>query len=126
MSFFEAYAAGANFDRAVMTKASLEKMQAYAARFREADLRGVHGIEAGLMDCNFERARLEDVNFTGALLGGAAMSGVNICGSKLTGAYSGADLRSAIMEDVSAYGVTAGRRSDGRDRFKQRSQPGHS
>jgi len=105
-SFFEAYADQAHFDRAVMVDATLEKMQAYAARFCGADLSDVRGIEASLVDCNFKGAKLEKADFTGALLDGAVMSGVSLNGNKLTGAWlRSADLQSAVIENVSAYGA---------------------
>jgi uncharacterized protein YjbI with pentapeptide repeats len=105
-SFFEAYAAHAHFDRAVMTKATLEKMQAYAARFCNTDLRAVRGIEASLVDCNFTGARVEGADFIGALFDGAIMSGVSLREIKLTGAYlRGTNLQSAVLEGVSAYGA---------------------
>lgn len=64
-SFFEANAAHARFDRAVMTEATLESIQAYAARFCNADLRRVRGVEASLVDCDFKGAKLDDADFTG-------------------------------------------------------------
>ena len=105
-SFFEANAANARFEHAVMTKATLDRMQAIAARFCHADLRGVRAVEASLFDGNFEGAKLDQANFTGALLDGAVMRALPLTGNNLTGAIlRGANLRSACIDDASAYGI---------------------